>query len=166
MMKPYRRHALTLLVLLTLAGCQNAMQPLAEDDTPVTPDTPLAFKLDGKNRVFIKDRWVELFSEHNVVVEYVKNRQERYQQMFDQYEIGLPRYRYGSKMLPYFPVEVIVEIDSKARSGAVSSLRRVCREHGFVNFTVKLIEGENSEVIPGEKPKETAPDQSGSQQAG
>jgi hypothetical protein len=154
-----RRDAITLLMLLTLAGCQNAVQPLAEDDTPVTPDTPLMFKLDGKNRIFIKDRWVELFSEHNAVVEYVKNRQQRYQLMFDQYEIGLPQYRHGKKMLPYFPVEVIVEVDSKVRSGAVSSLRRVCREHGFINFVVKPLEGETPDVIPGEKPKETAPGQ-------
>jgi hypothetical protein len=143
---PYVKCFLPAVVLLTFVGCQNAVQPLAEDDTPVTPDTPLQFKLDGKNRVYIKDRWVELFSEHNIVVEYVKNRQEKYQQIFDQFEIGLPRYRHGAKMLTYYPIEVIVEVDTKTRSGAVSALRRVCREHGFIMFTVKAMDGDNPEA--------------------
>lgn len=134
-----------LLVMLACAGCMNPVQPLAEDDSPVTPETPLHFKLDAKNRVYIKDRWVELFSEHTQLVEYLKNRQEHYQHAFDQFEIGLRRVQRRSKVTSLYPVEVIIEVEAKTRSGAISALKRVCREHGFVTFTIKAPEKETQD---------------------
>src|SRR5262249_2326870 len=94
----------------------------------------------------------------NTVVDYLKNRRERDLQIYDQYEIGLPRFRHRKNMLTYFPVEVIVEGDGKTRSGAISPMRRVCREHGFIAFTVKFPEGEvNPELKPAEEEAKPPP---------
>jgi hypothetical protein len=78
-----------------------------------------------------------LFLQQQRVRVYLQDRAARYRQAFSDWEIELRQQRAGNVVATYLPTPVVVEVDAKTRPGAISALRRLCKEAGFIEFTVQ-----------------------------
>ncbi len=131
------------LALLLVAGCSQAEAKPAWDDPYPDPDTPLEFTMNAKGQVHLRGRWVDVFGEYATVKDYLRERRDAYHQVYQQREIALPVVQQGRRQQEYIPITVKIEVDPQTKSGMLGSLKRMCREVGFIQFEVR-VQGEEA----------------------
>lgn len=132
-----RRKVLSVVLIVVVAGCARTDYGRLEEGVYLDIDTPLEFRLNAKNQVWLKDRWHDLFGQQAHLRSYLQTCSTTLQERFAAREIPLAKRRLAGREVTLLPVPVIVEVDAKTKSGALSAFRRVCREYGFVDVVVK-----------------------------
>jgi hypothetical protein len=112
-----------------------------EDDAVLTPDTPIILPLNSQNQVKLYDHWYEIYGDAAQVDEFLARRARRYKALYVEHGIEREKKMVNGECILVYPVEVIIEPQARARTGAVSRLTRMCNEHGFYNVRVRR-EGE------------------------
>jgi hypothetical protein len=110
---------------------------LVEDDTLLTPDTPIILPLNAQNQVKLYDHWYDIYTETAQVDEFLSRKARRYKAMYAEFGIERERRRVGGECILVFPVDVIIEPQPRTKVGAISRLNRMCREHGFYKVSVQ-----------------------------
>ncbi len=134
----------TLLFVLTFtllsAGCQGTDQDLQAEEAPPEPDTPLELKVNAKGQVLLGAKWQGVFSEHERIRAWLKKRGEQYRLVYEQRELSLPAIQRRRGREEFIPVPVFVQVEAKTKSGYVGAVKRACREFGFTQIEVQVME--------------------------
>ncbi len=123
---------------VVLGGCQPQIDAIIMDDPYPDPDTPLEFTINAKGQVQIHGKWRDVFGDYSLIREYIQKRGEAYRTVYQQREIALPVLQQGRRSQEYIPVPVKIEVEPNTKSGVVGSLKRLCREVGFIQFELHV----------------------------
>jgi hypothetical protein len=124
------------IIAVILSGCgPNATED--DDSAALTPDTPLELQLNDKGQIRLHGRWIELYIESNKLSKHLRAQSQRYREMFQEYQINLPKYKVGGAVVEQLPIEVKIETMAGTKPSWIVFLQRTCREFGFTNFVVQ-----------------------------
>ncbi|MER3416342.1 MAG: hypothetical protein C4297_09055 [Gemmataceae bacterium] len=110
------------------SGCEEGDRLPAIRYDFANPYEPLVFRVDAKSRVRLGDRWVDIYWDQPRVVAYLRACAQAYQQWHPLSEGPTRR---------TIPVPVVIEFETGTRGGTVFCLRRLLREQGFDQITIR-----------------------------
>jgi len=137
------RLAATLGVILAtgfLSGCGHPRKPditAIEDQTFLTPDTPMVIPLRAKHQINLYGSWYDLYDDATQVDLFLTRQAQRYKAMFEEYGMELSQRKVRGQVVDVLPAEVFIEPAPGTKMGSISRLQRLCNDHGFYRVTIR-----------------------------
>jgi hypothetical protein len=129
-----------IMVTVFLAGCGHQRKPdvaSIEDQTFLTPDTPMVIPLRAKHEINLYGRWYDLYDDAAQVDLFLTRQAQRYKAMFEEYGVELGQRKVRGQVVDVLPAEVFIEPAPGTKMGSISRLQRLCNDHGFYRVTIR-----------------------------